>query len=75
MRARRSADRRCGMGTPIHERQDVAELTDAELLAMPDAATIEVAKDVTYGNPMTYRAVPVAARTTRGGDSTATGEV
>jgi mono/diheme cytochrome c family protein len=35
--------------------------TRDELLARPDAATIEVAKDITYGGPMTYRAVPVAA--------------
>lgn len=35
--------------------------TRAELLARPDAATIEVAKEVTSGAPMTYRAVPVAA--------------
>jgi mono/diheme cytochrome c family protein len=34
--------------------------TRAELLARPDAATIEVAKEVTSGVPMTYRAVPVA---------------
>jgi hypothetical protein len=34
--------------------------TRAELLARPDAATIEVAKEVTSGAPMTYRAVPVA---------------
>jgi len=35
--------------------------TRAELLATPDAATVEVPKDVTYGVPMTYRAVPVAS--------------
>jgi mono/diheme cytochrome c family protein len=35
--------------------------TRDQLLARPDAATIEVARDVTYGGPMTYRAVPVAA--------------
>lgn len=35
--------------------------TRDELLARPDAATIEVAKEVTTGAPMTYRAVPVAA--------------
>ena len=28
---------------------------------MPEAATIEVAKDMTYAGPMTYRAVPVAS--------------
>ena len=31
------------------------------MLAMPEAATIKVAKDATYGGPMTYRAVPVAS--------------
>src|SRR6185295_12696896 len=31
-RACRGADRWRGMGTPVHEGQDVAELTDAELL-------------------------------------------
>jgi hypothetical protein len=31
--------------------------TRDQLLARPDAATIEVEKDVTYGGPMTYRAV------------------
>ena len=35
--------------------------TREELLARPDAVTIEVAKDITYGGPMTYRAVPVAS--------------
>src|SRR5262245_16265273 len=35
--------------------------TRDELLARPDATTLEVAKDVTYGGPMPYRAVPVAA--------------
>ncbi|WP_431554723.1 c-type cytochrome [Methyloceanibacter sp.] len=35
--------------------------TREELLKRPDAATIEVAKDIAYGGPMTYRAVPVAA--------------
>ena len=35
--------------------------TGDQLLARPDAATIEVEKDVTYGGPMTYRAVPAAA--------------
>jgi mono/diheme cytochrome c family protein len=32
-----------------------------ELLARPDAATVEVPKDSTYGGPITYRAVPIAA--------------
>ena len=35
--------------------------TRGELLARPDAVTIEVAKEVTSGAPMTYRAVPAAA--------------
>jgi mono/diheme cytochrome c family protein len=35
--------------------------TRGELLARPDAATVEVARDVTYRAPMTYRAVPVAS--------------
>ena len=35
--------------------------TREELLARPDAATIEVPKEVTSGAPMTYRAVPAAA--------------
>src|SRR5262245_21168221 len=35
--------------------------TRDELLARSDATTLEVAKDVTYGGPMTYRAAPVAA--------------
>lgn len=30
------------------------------MLAMPEAATVAVPKDITYGGPMTYRAVPVA---------------
>ncbi len=37
------------------------EFTREALLARPDATTIEVAKDITYRAPMTYRAVPVAA--------------
>jgi mono/diheme cytochrome c family protein len=36
-------------------------LTRETLLAMPEAATIEVTRDMTYHRPMTYRAVPVAA--------------
>jgi mono/diheme cytochrome c family protein len=35
--------------------------TRSALLARPDAATIHVARDVTYRAPMTYRAVPVAS--------------
>jgi mono/diheme cytochrome c family protein len=33
----------------------------AELLARPDAKTIEVGRDVSYNGAMTYRAVPLAA--------------
>ncbi len=40
---------------------DTRRFTQGEILARPDAATIEVAKDATYGGPMTYQAVPVAA--------------
>lgn len=40
---------------------DTRSFTRAELLARPDAATIQVARDVAYRGPMTYRAVPVAA--------------
>lgn len=35
--------------------------TRSELLARPDAKTIEVGRDITYRAPMTYRAVPVAS--------------
>ncbi|KGM30854.1 c-type cytochrome [Inquilinus limosus] len=35
--------------------------TRDQLLARPDAKTIEVAKDAIYGRTMTYRAVPLAA--------------
>lgn len=35
--------------------------TRGDLLSRPDAATIEVPKEVTSGGPMTYRAVPAAA--------------
>jgi mono/diheme cytochrome c family protein len=35
--------------------------TRDELLARPDATTIEIEKEVTSGAPMTYRAVPAAA--------------
>jgi hypothetical protein len=38
---------------------DARSFTRAELLARPNAATIEVARDVTYRAVMTYRAVPV----------------
>jgi mono/diheme cytochrome c family protein len=40
---------------------ETRSLTRGELLARPDAATIAVARDVTYRVPMTYRAVPVAS--------------
>jgi mono/diheme cytochrome c family protein len=33
----------------------------AELLALPDAATIAIPADVAYGRPMTFRAVPLLA--------------
>jgi mono/diheme cytochrome c family protein len=35
--------------------------TRTELLARPDLTTIAVARDITYGVPMVYRVVPVAA--------------
>ena len=35
--------------------------TRDQLLARPDAATIQVQRDITYRVPMTYRAVPVAS--------------
>jgi mono/diheme cytochrome c family protein len=40
---------------------DTRSFTRGELLVRPDATTIEVARDVTYRVPMTYRAVPVAS--------------
>jgi len=40
---------------------DTRSFTRSELLARPDATTIEVARDVTYRVPMAYRAVPVAS--------------
>ena len=40
---------------------ETRSFTRGDLLARPDAATIEVATDVAYGVPMTYRAVPVAS--------------
>jgi mono/diheme cytochrome c family protein len=40
---------------------DTRSFTRSELLARPDATTIEVVHDVTYRVPMTYRAVPVAS--------------
>jgi len=40
---------------------DKRSFTRDELLARPDAATIEVPKEVTTGAPMTFRAVPAAA--------------
>jgi mono/diheme cytochrome c family protein len=35
--------------------------TREAMLATPGATTIDVARDITYGAPMTYRAVPVAS--------------
>jgi mono/diheme cytochrome c family protein len=40
---------------------ETRSFTRGELLARPDAATIEVARDITYRAPMKYRAVPVAS--------------
>lgn len=40
---------------------DTRRFTRAEMLARPDTATIEVAKDSTYKGPMSYQAVPVTA--------------
>ena len=40
---------------------DTRSFTRRELLLRPDATTIEVARDVSYRVPMTYRAVPVAS--------------
>lgn len=40
---------------------ETRNFTREALLARDDAKTIEVAKDITYRVPMTYRAVPVAA--------------
>jgi mono/diheme cytochrome c family protein len=40
---------------------ETRSFTRDQLLARPDATIIEVARDVAYGGPMTYRAVPVAA--------------
>ena len=40
---------------------DTRSFTRGELLARPDASTIQVTRDVTYRMPMTYRAVPVAS--------------
>jgi hypothetical protein len=37
---------------------ETREFTRDQLLARPDATTIDVAKDITYRVPMTYRAVP-----------------
>jgi mono/diheme cytochrome c family protein len=41
--------------------KDTRSFTRGELLARPDAATIDVARDITYRVAMTYRAVPVAS--------------
>ena len=40
---------------------ETREFTRDQLLARPDATTIQVARDITYRVPMSYRAVPVAA--------------
>lgn len=40
---------------------DTRSFTRRELLMRPEATTMEVARDVTYRVPMTYRAVPVAS--------------
>jgi mono/diheme cytochrome c family protein len=40
---------------------ETRSFTRDELLARPDATTVDVGKDATYGKPMSYRAVPVAA--------------
>ena len=40
---------------------DTRSFTRSGLLARPDAKTIQVARDVAYRVPMTYRAVPVAS--------------
>jgi mono/diheme cytochrome c family protein len=40
---------------------DTRSFSRGELLARPDATTIQVARDVAYRRPMTYRAVPVAS--------------
>jgi hypothetical protein len=40
---------------------DTRSFTRGELLVRRDATTIEVARDVTYRMPMTYRVVPVAS--------------
>lgn len=40
---------------------DTRSFTRREFLMRPEATTIEVARDVTYRVPMTYRAVPVAS--------------
>ena len=40
---------------------DTRSFTRGELLARPDATTIEVARDFAYRVPMTYRAAPVAS--------------
>src|ERR1051326_4956633 len=40
---------------------DTRSFTRGELLTRPDVTTIEVARDITYRMPMSYRAVPVAS--------------
>jgi len=43
--------------------------TAAELLARPDAATVAIPADVAYGQPMTFRAVPLLALIGDGADA------
>src|SRR5262249_1331507 len=40
---------------------DTRSFTRGELLARPDVRTIEVARDIAYRAPMSYRAVPLAS--------------
>ena len=40
---------------------DTRSFTRSGLLARPDTKTIQVARDIAYRGPMTYRAVPVAS--------------
>ena len=41
--------------------EEARTFTRDDLLARPDATTVDISKDATYGKPMSYRAVPVAA--------------
>jgi mono/diheme cytochrome c family protein len=49
----------CMAETLVVDTKNPAALTTETLLAMPDAATIEVPDDVTFHRTMTYRAVPL----------------